>query len=111
MATKQQQYDRFQRGEKRQGGKHGTYTKNVSRLAALRGKAQLSQTVKDILFCLFLPPYGIYRVWTQEKNLPVFRIACTALAMVIMFLWFLLIIPADKPEPVEVPRTKATAIE
>ena len=111
MAAKNQQYDRFERGEKRQGGKHGTYAKNVSRIAAQKGKALLNQTVRDVLLCLILPPYGIYRVWTQDRNLPVFKIGCTLLAMLIMFLWFLLIIPEDKPERVETPKIRATAIK
>lgn len=111
MAAKDRQYDSFRRGEKREGARHGTYTKNVSRNAAKKGKAMLSKSVKDVLFCLLVPPYGIYRVWTQEKNEPIFKIACTLLAMIILFLWCLLIIPESKPEKVEVPRVRATAIE
>lgn len=111
MAAKDQRYDSFQRGEKREGGKHGTYTKNVSRIAAQKGKAMLTKSVRDVLFCIFLPPYGIYRVWTQEKNQPVFKISCTLLAMLIMFLWFLLIIPENEPEKVEVPRMMAATVQ
>ncbi|MBQ9408679.1 MAG: hypothetical protein IJU28_04720 [Clostridia bacterium] len=111
MATRDKGYDSFRRGEKREGGKHSSYTKNVSRAAAIKGKALMTKSVKDVLFCLLLPPYGIYRVWTQEKNQPVFKISCTLLSMLIMFLWFLLIIPENKPEQVEVPRVRATAIQ
>ena len=111
MASKSQKYDRFQRGEKRQGGQHGTYTKNVSRNAAKKGKAVLNQTIIDILFCLLLPPYGLYRVWTQDKVQPVFKIVCTLAAALILFLWFLLIIPDEKPPVQNVVRTRPTAVQ
>ena len=75
MANRDRQYDSFQRGEKREGGKHGSYTKNVSRNAAKKGRAMLSRSVKDVLLCLLLPPYGVYCVWTQDKNEPVFKMA------------------------------------
>ncbi len=110
MASKQG-IDRFRRGEKRQGGQHGTYTKNVSRNAAIKGKAVLNQTIIDILFCLLVPPYGLYRVWTQDKVQPVFKIVCTLAAALIMFLWFLLIIPDQQPEPQQVVRTRPVAIQ
>ena len=108
MAAKNQRYDSFRRGERRQGGKHGTYTKNVSRNAAKKGKAALNRTVLDLIFCALLPPYGVYRVWTEDKNAPLMKIGCTALAMLILFLWFLLIIPENKPDPVEVTPVRAT---
>ncbi len=112
MAGKKQQFDSFTRGEKRQDARrHGTYTKNVSRNAAKKGKAMLNQSIVDILFCVLLPPYGIYRVWTQEKNLPLFKIACTLGAALILFLWFLLIIPEGRPQPVSVTHIRSTAIE
>ena len=111
MASKDRQYDSFTRGEKREGGKRGTYTKNVSRNAAQKGRAMLSKSLMDVLLCLIVPPYGIYRVWVQEKNEPLFKVACTFLAMAIIFLWCLLIIPEGKPDKVEAPRVRATAIE
>ncbi len=109
MASKDSLYGSFRRGERREGGKHGSYAKNVSKNAAQKSKAILNSSVKDVLFCLLVPPYGVYRVWTRKKALPVFRIACTALAMLIVFLWFLLIIPESKPDAVEVAKVKATA--
>ncbi|MBQ3667758.1 MAG: hypothetical protein II920_00885 [Clostridia bacterium] len=111
MAKDRQQYDRFQRGQKRQSGTHGSYAKNVSKNAAKKGRAQLNKTVVDVLLCALVPPYGVYRVWTQEKNPPILKIVCTLLSLLIMFLWFLLIIPESKPDTVEVSRIRSTAFE
>ena len=111
MAAKRESYDRFTRAQRRAGGKHSSYAQNVSRNAAKKENAALRQNVIDLLFCMLLPPYGIYRVCTREKIEPAVRVAGCIAAAVVMYLWFLLMIPSEKPRVQEIATTRSRAIE
>ena len=111
MATKRESYDRFRRGERRTGGKHGSYTQNVSRNAAKKENDAMRSAVIDILWCMLVPPYGIYRACTRDRCEPAVRIAGGILAVIVMYLWFSAMIPSEKPKVQEIATTRSRAIE
>ena len=111
MAAKRESYDRFRRGERRTGGKHGSYTQNVSRNAARKENDALRLAVIDMLWCMLLPPYGIYRVCTRAKCEPALRAAGGILAVIVMYLWFSVMVPSEKPKVQDVATTRARAVE
>ncbi len=111
MAAKRESFDRFARAERRAGGKHGSYAKSISRAAALKDNELLRNVVIDILFCMLLPPYGIYRLCTQDREEPAVRLVGIALSVIIMYLWFSALIPSEKPEPLAIDRIRAAAVQ
>ncbi len=112
MATaRRDSHDRFQRAEKRAGGKRGSYAQSVSRAAAIRDNEVLRGVVLDVLLCMLLPPYGVYRVCTQERTEPAVRIIGVVLSAIIMYLWFTVLIPSEKPQPLAIDRVSVQAAQ
>lgn len=109
MAVKEKN-DRFQRAEKRGSQRHGTYARSVSRNAADRDNEMLRSIILELLFCIVIPPYGIYRIWSEKQFSPVFRIVGTVIAAFVMFLWFLLILPDGAPEPQPITQSTPQAV-
>ena len=111
MPAGRESYDRFTRSERRDGARHGSYAQSVSRDAAKKENALLRLVITDLILCLLLPPVGIYRVWKQPRYEPINRIIGTVIAAAVLYLWFIAIIPKEKPQTVDVPYVRASAVE
>ena len=109
MAAKEKP-DRFQRAERRNSGRHGSYAKKVSRDAAKREDDLLRTVLLELLICALVPPYGIYRICSSRQFELAFRVVGTVLAALVMFLWFSLIIPDGKPQTLPIPESTPRAV-
>ncbi len=113
MATKVKRtnYDSFEKGSHRTRSGGGSYTQRVSNAAAHKRNDEKMDLIADILFCLLLPPYGLYRIWTKEHKFIFVKPAGTIVAALMMILWFSVIIPDEQPEPIDVVSAKSAAVE
>ncbi|MBR4234982.1 MAG: hypothetical protein IKR85_02840 [Clostridia bacterium] len=111
MPGKTEKFDRFVRAEKRGSGKHTSYAQEVSRRAASRDNELLRAMIIELAICILVPPYGIFRICSDKRFGLMFRGVSCVIGGIILFLWFMLIIPNRKPAAQSVTYVNATAVQ
>ncbi len=111
MPTNSRSFDSFTRSGKRGNRRGASYSRPVSDNAINRDRQQVRSLIIDLIFCMLLPPYGIYRVWTRQDLFLGARVVYSLVAAVCMYLLFSLMLPTLKPVPQSVPLSASSAVE
>ncbi|MCR4620950.1 MAG: hypothetical protein K5663_02595 [Clostridiales bacterium] len=111
MPTRSSSADSFTRSRKRGNRRGVSYSRPVSDNAINRDRQQLKSFIIDLIFCMLLPPYGIYRVWTRQNLLLPARVVYSVVAAVCMYIMFSFMLPTLRPTPQSVPLSASSAVE
>lgn len=104
-------YDTFEKGSRRKGGSRTSYAKPISDSAARKRNELIIGIALDILLCVLVPPYGLYRVLTKEDMILPVKLAGIALSGLMMFVWFTIILPDEQPDPISITAARPAAVE
>ena len=87
-----------------------SYANSVSAAAQKKRSSHLNASIKLLLVCLILPPLGIYLVWFRESDNLVMRAASTLAACIVMFIWFMALIPGSTPATFQFTKTAPSPV-
>ena len=110
-SDKRKIYDTFEKGSRRKGGSRTSYSKPISDSAAKKRNDMLIGIIMDILLCVLVPPYGLYRMLTKEDMILPVKLAGIVLSGLMMFVWFTIILPDEQPDPISITAARPAAVE
>lgn len=87
-----------------------SYANSVSAAAAKKRSSHLNANIKLLLICLILPPLGVYLVWSRDMDSIVMRAVSTAAACLVMFFWFMALIPGSSPATFQYTKTAPSPV-
>lgn len=111
MASAKKTYESFKRGSRRPGNIRTTYARSVSDNAARKRNDRLLEIIIDLLICVIIPPYGLYRLLTKETEIPVIKLAGTVIAGLMLFVWFSVLLPDEQPDAINITTVRPVAVE
>ena len=89
--------DSFERSVRKRGGSSRSYSQNLSKPAHVR--KQKTDLLIMLALTLVIPPVGCALLWYKGALDVKLRALVTALALLLMTLYFSWMLPSDTPEP------------